>query len=137
MSIKIKKGEFYGDADELVKFFEKTNVDVPSLFNAPRTYKIHSALIWLSIILYFICLIVGYFSAGDCKFIMNLICLASMAVCGLLCYMKFKKTSIAIFIVISGLIIYLFSTRGITNEDLRDYTNRSINKYLPVDSISK
>lgn len=136
MQIKIKNDEYIGEVDDLVDFFNKTNVDVPSLFNAPRAYKIPPVLIWICIVLYFVGLIVGYFCSNDLKFIMNLLCLASMAVCSILCYIKFKKRTIAGFILLAGLIIYLFSTKGITNDDIVNMTNRGINKVLTPDSLN-
>lgn len=135
--MKIEEGKCEGGVDELIKFFNLMNLDAASALNVPRKYSIPSYLFWLCGLLYVGCLFGSYFFSCDVgKYSSNIFCLLSLTLCCLLFYLKFKQKGITVFLFIAGVVIYLFSTRGLTNEDIKDYTNRGFEKVLPIDSIS-
>ncbi len=136
MSIKLGDGKYEGDPDKLIEFFNKANLDISSALNIPKNYRIPNYLFWSTVILYILGLLGSHFCSSDgWKFISNTVCLIALSILCLFCYLKFKKISIAFFILIAGLVIYLFSTNIITNQDINDLATRSIDKALPKDTL--
>lgn len=138
MQIKIKKDdcEYEGDPDHLIQFFKNTKVDVPSLLNAPKEYSCPNYFLWGSGIFYFISLIVCA-SVGDGIFrhICSITCMVCLLLSCVFVYIKLKKSSLCILIFLAGMIVYLFSVNTLSNSEIKELSNRGINKYLPSDSI--